>query len=225
MVEWRAIPEWEGYYEASDDGQVRSIDRRVKVRNHHRRYPGRLLKQTPDDKNYWRVTLKRGRSVPRKSMQVHQAVLLAFVGPPEPGQVCRHLDGNQDHNHVSNLKWGTRSENCFDTVAHGRNEKANRTHCPLDHVLAEPNLTLGSFRRGLRSCLACHRAGARLAYAKRMDKTIDFAAVADVYYRAIMAGDAPVTSRRGPAPGWRGAPAQRGAEPSRDRAASGGVTA
>jgi hypothetical protein len=68
---------------------------------------------------------------PRK-LFVHRAVLLAFAGPPEPGQEARHLDGNPANNHWApgnseeetraaggNLFWGTRLENMRDKARHG----------------------------------------------------------------------------------------------------------
>jgi hypothetical protein len=50
----------------------------------------------------------------RPALLVHRAVLLAFRGPPEPGQICRHRDDNPAHNHLDNLVWGTKKENAED---------------------------------------------------------------------------------------------------------------
>lgn len=50
---------------------------------------------------------------------VHRAVLLAFVGLPPPGEEARHLDGNPRNNHISNLAWGTRSEQHEDDRRNG----------------------------------------------------------------------------------------------------------
>lgn len=55
----------------------------------------------------------------RCSVGVHRLVLMAFVGMPEEGQVCRHLDGNPGNNNLSNLAWGTVLENYQDSVKHG----------------------------------------------------------------------------------------------------------
>ena len=49
---------------------------------------------------------------------VHQLVLVAFVGPCPKGMECRHLDGNPENNHLSNLCWGTKSENRIDLLKH-----------------------------------------------------------------------------------------------------------
>jgi hypothetical protein len=49
----------------------------------------------------------------------HRLVLEAFVGPCPEGMECRHLDGDTQNNHVSNLRWGTKKENYEDKRLHG----------------------------------------------------------------------------------------------------------
>lgn len=55
----------------------------------------------------------------KRTKSVHTLVLKTFIGPCPDGMVCRHLDGNQNNNHVSNLAWGTPYENSQDMVLHG----------------------------------------------------------------------------------------------------------
>jgi len=55
-----------------------------------------------------------------KCKYIHRLVLEAFVGPAEPGHQGRHLDGTRTNNHLSNLAWGTVSENALDCDRHGR---------------------------------------------------------------------------------------------------------
>lgn len=62
----------------------------------------------------------------RKQHFVHRLVLLAFVGPPEAGQECRHLDGDPTNNKLGNLKWGTKSENMADRDLHGMTARGGR---------------------------------------------------------------------------------------------------
>ena len=61
-----------------------------------------------------------------KWFNVHQLVLLAYVGPPGPGQVCRHLDGNPANNRLENLAWGTVQENVRDAVRHHRHHSRSK---------------------------------------------------------------------------------------------------
>jgi len=55
------------------------------------------------------------------TLRIHREVLKAFDRLPEQGELCRHLDGNPQNNHISNLKWGTPKENSMDCIRHGRN--------------------------------------------------------------------------------------------------------
>ena len=75
------------------------------------------VKQLPDTDGYPRVYLShdgKGHTV-----NVHRLVLLTFVGPCPDGMQCRHLDGKQTNNHVSNLAWGTKIQNERDKLTHG----------------------------------------------------------------------------------------------------------
>lgn len=51
-------------------------------------------------------------------------VLQSFVGMRKPGQMCRHLDGDRENCHLSNLRWGTSLENAADMVSHGTRKNA-----------------------------------------------------------------------------------------------------
>lgn len=55
----------------------------------------------------------------KATVKVHRLVLLAWVGPPEAGQIVRHLDGNKHNNTVGNLAWGTPAENGADAIRLG----------------------------------------------------------------------------------------------------------
>src|SRR5690606_38480338 len=89
----------------------------------------------------------------------HVLVAEAFIGPRPEGAECLHGDGDHTNNMVSNLRWGTKSENQLDSVRHGTHHQANKTHCPRGHELVEGNLA----RRKLpyRQCLTCERARER----------------------------------------------------------------
>ena len=102
---WKPIPGYEGLYEVSDRGQVRTFRRGAN---------GRLLKPGRMPQGHLSVALGRGNS-----QCVHKLVLLAFVGPPPFRCECLHKNGNPSDNQLQNLRWGTRSENIKDAVKHG----------------------------------------------------------------------------------------------------------
>lgn len=118
--EWRSIPGWSGFYEVSNLGRVRSVDRIVSSGHPgvRMRLQGRVLTPGKGQRGHLDVYLWRGGK--RVKAWVHRLVLLAFVGPCPPGLESRHLDGNPANNSLSNLCWGTRSRNNLDRAIHRR---------------------------------------------------------------------------------------------------------
>lgn len=107
--EWRDIPGYEGIYQVSNLGNVRSLDRTLECKNGRIiKLKGKLLKQ--GNKNGYRfVNLCYGHSV-----SVHVLVAQAFLGDrPDKMDVC-HINGNRSDNKLSNLEYGTRSKNNLD---------------------------------------------------------------------------------------------------------------
>lgn len=118
VEKWRAIPGYEGRYEVSDQGQVRSLGLRVKARGGKTAFrKGKVLRTAVKAHGYLQVTLidAKGR---RWCALVHQLVCLAFVGPASGLQVC-HWDGDRTNNCLSNLRYGTASDNSADRWRHG----------------------------------------------------------------------------------------------------------
>lgn len=103
-LEWRPVKDWEGRYDVSSQGDVRSWFYGVK----HLDVP-RLL--TPKiDKYGYRVVSLHHKDL-KKSKTVHRLVAEAFI--PNPGALphINHLDGDKQNNNVANLKWCTGREN------------------------------------------------------------------------------------------------------------------
>lgn len=106
---WLPIPGFEGFYEVSDQGRVRSV-RHMTAAGWR---GGRLLKPFPDSDGYLRVNLSRQGKV-FGLQPVHGLVLLAFVGPVSDGQQARHGIGGKTDNRLANLCYGTALENSDD---------------------------------------------------------------------------------------------------------------
>lgn len=149
MTEWRAIPGYEGRYEVSDAGRVRSLDRVVQFVRHGRticqRRKGVLLKPIIDPcSGYVRVTLYKGSKETMKPACVHVLVALAFIGPaPEGREVC-HNDGKRDNPALSNLRYDTPRGNSADMALHGtrlfgeKQPKAKLTEAAVLEIIATP---------------------------------------------------------------------------------------
>lgn len=126
---------WEGFYEVSSEGRVRSLDRTVVVRcgarPYVRRMKGRVLRQNRKRNGYLQVELSRVGEPP-SYRNVHRLVLAAFEGPgPEGYEVC-HNDGTRANNRLENLRYDTRSNNHLDRHKHDRpwvrGEQHHATH-------------------------------------------------------------------------------------------------
>lgn len=155
MTTWRPIPGWHGFYEASDTGLIRSLPRTVRHSiGGTRHVQERILKPSQNQKGYRIVVLARDGK--RYAYPVHRLVAETFLGPlPEGWHTC-HIDGDNQNNHVTNLRYATPSENNRDVVRHGRNHNANKTHCPQGHPYSPENTQVTRGGRG-RKCLTCHR--------------------------------------------------------------------
>lgn len=146
---------YEGCYEVSDYGRVRSLDRwtRCGNRGHGQKLQqGRVLSPITSKRDgRRRVTLSVNQQ--KKLRTIAPMVLEAFVEPrPTPDMDCCHGDGNPAHDMLGNLRWDTKKANHADSVRHGTSLRANQTHCKWGHELAAPNLTDNP--RG-RTCRAC----------------------------------------------------------------------
>lgn len=112
--EWRDIPGYEGRYQVTVFGSVRSLARR---NSRGRKVYARLLSVTLNKDGYLIVHLSKDGQ--RKGWGVHRLVMLAFVGE-RPGDLqVNHKDCNKLNNHVSNLEYCTLQENTRHARLHG----------------------------------------------------------------------------------------------------------
>lgn len=103
---WKDIPGYEGLYQVSNMGRVKSL-------NFNRSGLPRILK-TKNRQGYPRVILwKSGK---RHEVCVHRLVAQAFIPNPENKPFVNHKDGNRRNNHVDNLEWCTAQENAIHSV-------------------------------------------------------------------------------------------------------------
>jgi hypothetical protein len=118
---WKPVPGFEGYYEVSDFGRVRSLTRITNYRG--RTHKGRMLNPGTNHAGYPEVTLCKPST--RQHWFIHELVLAAFIRPRHNGEITRHKDGNPENNMLDNLSWGTHAENVADSIDHGTFERGS----------------------------------------------------------------------------------------------------
>lgn len=115
MVEWRDVVGYEGLYEVSDDGSVRSLDRVIIYEGDNRRvagarkYKGKVRRAGLDRYGYPKLTLTSDSVL--KNFTVHRLVAEAFIPNPDNLPTVNHIDEDKTNNNVSNLEWMTVQDN------------------------------------------------------------------------------------------------------------------
>lgn len=128
---WRDVLGWEGFYQVSNHGRVKSLDRIVPSKRHGTSYTVRgQIMGLERNGAYQHVTLSRSGRY--KTVLVHRMVLEAFVGPCPEGMEGCHNDGVGTNNCLDNLRWGTPKENQQDRFLHGTSNRGK--HYNLGHT-------------------------------------------------------------------------------------------
>lgn len=93
--EWRDVPGYDGYYQISSHGNIRSIRKE--------------MKPVDNSRGYLRVGLVKNKTYKWRS--IHSLVIEAFIGPRPDGMQVEHIDHNKKNNFVGNLRYCTPKEN------------------------------------------------------------------------------------------------------------------
>lgn len=113
--EWKPIKGYEGFYEISNFGRVRSLDSVFYQRHYsgcmakHKKQ-GKIMKLHIRPNGYLAIGL-RDKDGHQKSLSIHRLVALHFLDKPEGKDYINHLDANPKNNRVDNLEWCTQSHN------------------------------------------------------------------------------------------------------------------
>ena len=126
MEIWKPVVGYEGFYEVSSYGRVRSVDHYADTGIKHserRLITGHILKQAARRGGYLSVDLSRENHV--KTILVHKIVATAFLEKQEQHTQVNHINCNKRDNRVENLEWCTGAE--------------NRVHAKLNGLYYNPN--------------------------------------------------------------------------------------
>ena len=108
--QWKQIKNYEGMYEVSNLGNVRSVDRiLIKSNNHQYKLKGYQLHQFRNPKTYLVVRLSKQSKT--KTYNVHRLVAETFIPNTDNKPCVNHIDNNRNNNTVYNLEWVTYKEN------------------------------------------------------------------------------------------------------------------
>jgi hypothetical protein len=108
---WKPIEGFEGLYEISNWGRVKSLHQGKEM----------ILISCLNEHGYPRISLNKNSI--RKTFLVHRLVALHFIPNPEEKKEVNHIDCNKQNPHVSNLEWTTQSENQKHAYANNCHEK------------------------------------------------------------------------------------------------------
>lgn len=137
---WRDIEGYEGFYQVSTWGRVRSLDRIVADgRTSYKTLKGKIIKET-SARGYRKVRLtKDGKQT---AYFVHRLVAQTFVPNPENKAEVDHTDTNPGNNRVENLRWATRLENNRNSLTRKKRSdglKGNKNHMYEKYGKDNPN--------------------------------------------------------------------------------------
>lgn len=145
---WKDIPGWEGLYQVSNLGRVKSLPKIRRNGTGLIQLKERILRPGKCPTGHLNVNLHLPGKA--RSIQIHRLVLLAFVGPCPPGMECRHHpDPDPSNNRLDNLSWGTKKDQYKDRIVDGTHvagskhpiAKLQETDIPLIRSLRKQGLT------------------------------------------------------------------------------------
>lgn len=113
---WKQIKGFEGCYEISNLGSVKSVERKIKHKNRFIRLREKILKL--DNRNGYYFIKLQYESIKQK-FYVHRLVANHFISNPLNKPCINHINGIKKDNNVNNLEWVTYSENSFDAYRKG----------------------------------------------------------------------------------------------------------
>lgn len=155
---WKDIIDYEGFYQISNLGRVRGVDRLIPYiarggKPTTRLQKGKILKTSVGTSGYETYHMY-GASQERQTLMLHRVVAKHFLEQEEGKEFVNHKDGNKLNNIVSNLEWVTKSENTLHALDTGlllkRGEDCNLSKLTEKEVLEI--LSLRKYGRGLYTC-------------------------------------------------------------------------
>jgi len=165
--QWRPVERFNGFYEVSSLGRVRSLDRSTRIRakkngkefHFTKAFKGKLLKPIHDKDGYALVCFKANGV--QDTARIHQEVAHAFIPNPLHRKAINHKNSVRDDNRVENLEWCSNQENTNHMMKFGKGVKVGEAH-PLS-IFEEEDIrkikvlvAMGYTYAGIASLYKCH---------------------------------------------------------------------
>ena len=128
MEEWRYIEGYEGLYQVSNEGRIKSLNREIVYKDGRKKIlPEKILHNFLSDLGYYHVMLSKN-GIPKR-YKVHRLVAKAFIPNPNDLPIINHKDENPKNNTVENLEWCTQDYNIHygTMIERGREKQINRS--------------------------------------------------------------------------------------------------
>ncbi len=106
---WENILNYEGFYQISNLGNVRSLDRFITINNKLSFKKGKIMVVSENNKEYKQISLSKNNKL--KTFKIHRLIALAFIPNPNNYPYVNHIDGNKKNNNIINLEWCTAQMN------------------------------------------------------------------------------------------------------------------
>ncbi len=127
---WNDIPEWEGYYQASSLGRIKSLQRCVTINknggSHLKRIDEKILKACPNEAGRLMVVLVRPNK--RRGYTVHRLIGKTFLPNPLNLPEINHINTIYTDNRVVNLEWSTQEDNILHAIKYGKIGRKRELH-------------------------------------------------------------------------------------------------
>jgi len=131
---WKPVEGFEGLYEVSNLGQVKSLERYIENNGGLQRRHEKILKQNTTSGHCSVILCKGGKTYHRL---VHRLVATAFIPNPDNKPVVDHIDTNPLNNNLQNLRWVTAQENCLNPITRVNNSLSKQGHPYYGRPLTE----------------------------------------------------------------------------------------
>lgn len=166
---WRAVTGFEGLYEVSNLGRVKSLERCVPNNGGWQRRREKILRPHYSKTGHAMVMLCKDSKV--YPSLVHRLVAIAFIPNPENKPVVDHIDTDATNNRVDNLRWVTVRENTLNPITRMKNSQSKMGHkCYLKHHTEETKRKMSEKRKGVPLSEA-HKAALRVPKRNKKNKS------------------------------------------------------